>query len=33
MEGVITKVLPPVFKVYLAIDRFMIGRRTGKSER
>jgi predicted aldo/keto reductase-like oxidoreductase len=32
MEGVITRVLPPIFKVYLAIDRFMIGRRTGKSE-
>jgi predicted aldo/keto reductase-like oxidoreductase len=32
MEGVITRVLPPIFKVYLAIDRFMMGRRTGKSE-
>lgn len=28
VEGVITKVLPPLFKVYLAFDRFQTGRRT-----
>ncbi len=33
MEGVVTKVVPPLFKVYLAFDRFMIGRRTDKSEK
>ena len=32
MEGLVTKVVPPLFKVYLAIDRFMTGRRTGKTE-
>ena len=32
MEGIITKVLPPIFKAYLAFDRFMIGRKTSKTE-
>ncbi|HTX61744.1 MAG TPA: aldo/keto reductase [Methanobacterium sp.] len=32
MEGITTKVLPPLFKVYLAFDRFMIGRKTSKTE-
>jgi len=27
MEGIVTKVMPPLFKVYLAIDRMMIGRK------
>jgi predicted aldo/keto reductase-like oxidoreductase len=30
MEGIVTKVLPPLFRVYLAIDRFMIGRRKNR---
>lgn len=30
MEGIITKVIPPLMSVYLAFDRFMIGRRTTK---
>jgi len=30
MEGILTKVLPPVFKFYLAIDRMILGRKARK---
>lgn len=31
MEGIVTRVFPPIFRLYVAFDRFMIGRKTNKT--